>query len=78
MPARKIIPTNGNKNPPPQRFTMDDIVRAIDGVERAGYLSEAWKFTASGSIRITQMLKGDMLLTQSGQEAAAGGPTASF
>jgi len=57
---------------------MDDIVRAIDGVERAGYLSEAWKFTASGSIRITQMLKGDMLLTQSGQEAGAGGPTASF
>ena len=31
---------------------MDDIVRAIDGVERAGYVVRSVEITASGSIKI--------------------------
>lgn len=48
----KITPTNGNKNRKPVRFTPDDILRAIKGVEGAGLEVYAVEITSTGSIKI--------------------------
>jgi hypothetical protein len=40
------------KNREPQRFTPDDIVRAIEGVEKAGLQVYRVEITPSGAIKI--------------------------
>ena len=52
VPPRKDIPTKRSKNPGRPRFTPDDIVRAIDGVEAAGLLVYYVEITPTGSIKI--------------------------
>ena len=53
MPSRKTTPTSGNENRKPVRFTPDDILRAIKGVELAGLEVYAVEITKTGSIKIS-------------------------
>jgi hypothetical protein len=50
MSRRKTIPQK--EDPQAQRFTPDDIVRAIEGVEKAGLEVRGVEITTSGSIKI--------------------------
>ena len=52
MPQRKITPTGGKKNRKPERFTLTDIVRAIEGVEAAGLKIYSVEITLTGAINI--------------------------
>jgi hypothetical protein len=45
-------PKKGTKNREPQRFTPDDIVRAIEGVEKAGLQILGVEITPTGAIKI--------------------------
>jgi hypothetical protein len=53
VPRRKRIPSTENKDDAPQRFTPDDIVRAIEGVETAGLNIYSVEITLTGNIKIT-------------------------
>jgi hypothetical protein len=50
---RKATPTNRSTNPERPRFTAEDIVRAIDGVEKAGLQIDGVEITVTGDIKIT-------------------------
>ena len=51
MPSRKV--PNRTKNREALRFTTDDIVRAIEGVEAAGLPVCVVEITLAGSIKIS-------------------------
>jgi hypothetical protein len=52
MPPRKAISTKRIKKSDPLRFTPDDIVRAIKGVEEAGLQVYSVEITRTGAINI--------------------------
>jgi hypothetical protein len=52
VPRRKTIPPSENKDDAPQRFTPDDIVRAIEAVEKAGLHIDGVEITVTGDIKI--------------------------
>jgi hypothetical protein len=52
VPSQKTIPPNQNKDAS-QRFTPDDIVCAIEGVEKAGLKIYSVEITLTGDIKIT-------------------------
>jgi len=56
---RKSIPTNGSKDAAKPRFTPDDIVRAIEGVEKAGLHIHSVEITLTGDIKITTGPRGE-------------------
>ena len=53
MSPRKAIPTKQSKNLERPPFTPDDIVRAIDGVEKAGFDIYSVEISLTGDIKIT-------------------------
>lgn len=53
MPQRKITPTGEEKNGKPVRFTPEDIVRAIEGVQAAGLTVYGVEITLTGAINIS-------------------------
>ena len=55
MAPRKDKPTPQEKGQQPTRFTLDDIERAIKGVERAGLVVRGVEITVIGSIKIECM-----------------------
>jgi hypothetical protein len=55
MAPRKDKPTPKKRASNPARFTLDDIERAIKGVERAGLVVRGVEITATGSIKIECM-----------------------